>query len=883
MGSAIGRPGSGILLPGIGVDDDGRVIRKDLVEHASSLSWVQKSDDAKAALKVLQDMEIDPSDGKVEVKEMEEKLKEWNESSLQGLIKEWKKQHAVIEESKQKTNLENKSTKSTDKDDDNEDDWADEPHPPPAMSEHSEWSDGDGDGGSANNAEDWGEGDGDAWEDGAEGGNSCGGAVDWGDDAEESGTGFGVGDFEDNKQSKDKLKKVLIGKFQILDEAAIKSEVDGLCQTLVEELGVTRGKAIHILRAYKWNKNLSVNKWLDKPKEARLKSGITHPHCDNLPSTSSSKNEPLVLCMAYSGVGSSSEGSSKSKSSPSPRRKSKRTRSSRNSSSTDNIDQGLLDVCKELIEAGSGLQQIISKLRSKYKIPDIMRGYQQIFGSLAAKAMKEPRTLCEEKRGMVPMSEATQLSCGHWRCNTCWKNALDAELSSGRESLMMRCAACNVGDGDKKKSSSSFCYERVPRELFSKFLGEKKTEERYDIWVRRNYVETRIDIQCCPSPGCDLNLRKLGVSDLAQCQCGHEFCFKCLEAPHAPVPCLQFQDFQARSAGEYQQRLWFQMHTMQCPRCKVRIEKNRACLHMTCKCGYDFCWACRQEWTKVNHTYYNCPDYRKIKEGSEIERLQSRAAWELRKYRWYEQQMNASRRDTEEAEKILERVKDDLQGVSAKSRSDYDFLIGAIKDFIRAKKLMVKLYIMAFYFQGKPTVWTCSKCSTKNKLTATKCSFCGGSDRKENAADEKTKLLFEFQQKMMVDVTMSMMRLLNGKWAGWRCGRCNFENDQGALKCTNCSEPAQKETNRVNIRAFLQEKKRVQKVAKTMTSFVDRIVDEIESGKYDAFILDEPDDSIQGWFCIKCKTMNSFDHLICKCTACQVHGELSCLRCQPRG
>lgn len=73
-----------------------------------------QSDDAKAALKVLQDMEIDPSDGKVafvfafvkseipaaltvhipdsflfrllqvEVKEMEEKLKEWNESSLQG-------------------------------------------------------------------------------------------------------------------------------------------------------------------------------------------------------------------------------------------------------------------------------------------------------------------------------------------------------------------------------------------------------------------------------------------------------------------------------------------------------------------------------------------------------------------------------------------------------------------------------------------------------------------------------------------------------------------------------------------------------------------------------------------------------------------------------
>lgn len=30
----------------------------------------------------------------------------------------------------------------------------------------------------------------------------------------------------------------------------------------------------------------------------------------------------------------------------------------------------------------------------------------------------------------------------------------------------------------------------------------------------------------------------------------------------------------------------------QCPSCKFWVEKNKGCDHMTCRCGYEFCFRC---------------------------------------------------------------------------------------------------------------------------------------------------------------------------------------------------------------------------------------------------------------------------------------------------
>jgi IBR domain, a half RING-finger domain len=43
----------------------------------------------------------------------------------------------------------------------------------------------------------------------------------------------------------------------------------------------------------------------------------------------------------------------------------------------------------------------------------------------------------------------------------------------------------------------------------------------------------------------------------------------------------------------------------QCRLCHATIEKNDGCKHMTCRCGYEFCWVCRQEWTP-QHLFSRC-------------------------------------------------------------------------------------------------------------------------------------------------------------------------------------------------------------------------------------------------------------------------------------
>jgi hypothetical protein len=64
--------------------------------------------------------------------------------------------------------------------------------------------------------------------------------------------------------------------------------------------------------------------------------------------------------------------------------------------------------------------------------------------------------------------------------------------------------------------------------------------------------------------------------------CSTEFCLSCGEAPHAFA--CRIVDQPSKDEG---------VHKI-CPQCKVRIEKNGGCNHMTCRCGHEFCWLCME-------------------------------------------------------------------------------------------------------------------------------------------------------------------------------------------------------------------------------------------------------------------------------------------------
>ena len=64
---------------------------------------------------------------------------------------------------------------------------------------------------------------------------------------------------------------------------------------------------------------------------------------------------------------------------------------------------------------------------------------------------------------------------------------------------------------------------------------------------------------------------------------------------------------------------------------KNHIEKNEGCNHMTCRCGYEFCWLCKKDW-KVTGYGHTC---NKPKDIDSMEKDAKDAESFLKRYMFY--------------------------------------------------------------------------------------------------------------------------------------------------------------------------------------------------------------------------------------------------------
>lgn len=94
-------------------------------------------------------------------------------------------------------------------------------------------------------------------------------------------------------------------------------------------------------------------------------------------------------------------------------------------------------------------------------------------------------------------------------------------------------------------------------------------------------------------------------SDL-ECDKHHRFCGKCKKYVHIPCSCEDLNNWllllsknkiitRDPDAINYN---WISENTKFCPKCHIRIEKNKGCNHMTCEhCHFQFCWLCLCDWS----------------------------------------------------------------------------------------------------------------------------------------------------------------------------------------------------------------------------------------------------------------------------------------------
>lgn len=85
--------------------------------------------------------------------------------------------------------------------------------------------------------------------------------------------------------------------------------------------------------------------------------------------------------------------------------------------------------------------------------------------------------------------------------------------------------------------------------------------------------------------------------------CRRLFCARCGVPWHADITCDEYgqlapEDFLALEMARGKN--W-----RRCLRCKFWVEKNDGCIHITCRCGFEFCYRCGEPWGQSDHSSCN--------------------------------------------------------------------------------------------------------------------------------------------------------------------------------------------------------------------------------------------------------------------------------------
>ncbi|CAG8591784.1 18443_t:CDS:2 [Gigaspora margarita] len=172
-------------------------------------------------------------------------------------------------------------------------------------------------------------------------------------------------------------------------------------------------------------------------------------------------------------------------------------------------------------------------------------------------------------------------------CSTCIKRHIEAELNTKGSEILVRCP--------KSRCSIELTYDDVKR------LAPKELFDRYDTLLLRAAIRKLPDFRWCKAAKCGSGQEHTTGDNLPiiTCEaCGAKSCFTHDVPWHRGLTCDEFSE-QLQTKDYTANRAYYERHTKPCPRCKMSIEKNSGCDHMSCRCGYEFCWLCLGDYENI--------------------------------------------------------------------------------------------------------------------------------------------------------------------------------------------------------------------------------------------------------------------------------------------
>ncbi|XP_052181104.1 E3 ubiquitin-protein ligase RSL1-like [Diospyros lotus] len=195
--------------------------------------------------------------------------------------------------------------------------------------------------------------------------------------------------------------------------------------------------------------------------------------------------------------------------------------------------------------------------------------------------------ICAEKKEPQEMFRID--SCAHSFCSNCISRHVAAKIRENATAV--RCPAVDCGTLLELET----CRLRISAQVVA----------RWDELLCESVIPAAKKFYC-PFKDCSALLLNDGDGVVRQSECPicHRlFCAQCAVPWHGEIACEEFQGLNQDERGRedlMMRELAKSKGWKRCPQCKYYVEKTEGCLHMTCRCRFQFCYACGATWSQIH-------------------------------------------------------------------------------------------------------------------------------------------------------------------------------------------------------------------------------------------------------------------------------------------
>ncbi|XP_054795882.1 E3 ubiquitin-protein ligase RSL1-like [Prosopis cineraria] len=222
-----------------------------------------------------------------------------------------------------------------------------------------------------------------------------------------------------------------------------------------------------------------------------------------------------------------------------------------------------------------------------------------------------------------------------------WPNQVTEHVKSSNravESLQVICEICTEIKRTTEMIKSQTCHHSFCSDCVTKHVATKIQDSITSVpcpgldcksvfemeacrpWLPKDLLERWDQALCealflqlptiyCPFKDCSVMLLVENEEDQQAAKetdcpvCHRLFCPRCNVPWHHGVDCEEYQKLNENERGSEDllvRQLAKENQWRRCPKCKFYVEKTTGCLHITCRCKYEFCYACGEEWTNTH-------------------------------------------------------------------------------------------------------------------------------------------------------------------------------------------------------------------------------------------------------------------------------------------